>query len=126
MAKRIRKLFQKYEIPLHVTFSANKIRSSLSLKDSTGKLLQSGVIYKFQCQVDPDKSYIGKTSRHLFRRIGEHMKPSGQLFSHFSNCPTCKTSHIKCFKTIDSASSDFSLSILEALYIRKNSPSLNK
>ena len=49
LAKRWKRL-----TPLYVTFSPTKISSYLSLKNRTDTNWQSGVIYRFKCQVDPD------------------------------------------------------------------------
>ena len=46
---------------------------------------------------------------------------------HLSSCITCKDNYsCNSFKVIDSANSDFEVSIKEALHIKHKNPSLNK
>lgn len=126
LSKKLKKIFADAFIDITITFKSKKLGSYFSLKDRSPMLLQSGVVYKFSCQVDPGCSYIGKTSRHLFRRISEHKKINSQISPHLYSCLNCKTTFESCFSTIDQSSSGFSLSILEALYIKENAPNLNK
>ncbi|CAF0726153.1 unnamed protein product [Adineta ricciae] len=54
---------------------APAISSLFSLKDKIPISLQSGVVYKIPCH-DCAASYIGKTIRHVQRRLYEHGKPT--------------------------------------------------
>ena len=103
-------------IDITTTFSPTKTRSYFSLKDSTPILLKSGVVYRFSCQGDPGTSYIGRFSRHLFKRISEHKKSGLQIASHIKNCCWCKDRVQPSFTVIDqSPSSNYDLS-----YDRRN------
>ena len=113
-------------IDITTTFSPTKVRSYFSLKDSTPVLLKSGVVYRFSCQIDPGISYIGRTSRHLFKRIHEHKKSGLQIASHLQNCSKCKDCVQPSFTVVDQSTSAITLNILEALHINEKSPSLNK
>ena len=115
-------------IDVCITFSPTKVKSYLSLKDKTPFMLNSNVVYKYVCQVDPGCTYIGKTQRHLFKRIREHEKSNtgSKVFTHTLNCSQCKSSFSDRFSIIDSSSHSLSLNILEALHIKHNNPVLNK
>ena len=56
----------------------------------------SSVAYKFTCQDDPDKFYIGQTRRHLGIRAQEHLDIQGSrskltaVGSHIVDCAKCR------------------------------------
>ena len=126
LAKRLKKLFKEINIDICVTFSATKVKSYFSLKDRTVPLLKSGVVYKFSCSIVSNCSYIGRTSRHLFRRVEEHSKPPSAVYKHLQKCTDCSHSFSSKFRIMDSSSSSFQLQILEALHIKNSAPTLNK
>ena len=123
LSKRLSRVFEELNLDVFIYFNTFKVKSYFSLKDVTEFGLKSGVIYKFSCQVDPSISYIGKTKRHLCRRIQEHSKGPSAIFSHVSTCNNCNFN--KSFSILDSASSDFCLKIKEAIYIKSCEPVLN-
>ena len=68
---------------------------------------------------DANSTYIGKTIRHLATRVKEHATSSSAIKEHLSSCTTCKDKYsCNSFKVIDSANSDFEVSIKEALHIK--------
>ena len=76
---------------------------------------------------DANSTYIGKTIRHLATRVKEHATSPSAIKDHLSSCITCKDNYsCNSFKVIDSANSDFEVSIKEALHIKHKNPSLNK
>ena len=81
--------------------------------------VQSGVICRFQCEVDPHQSYIGKTKRHLGSRIKKHNKKD-QCYIRLLRRLNC---NYRCtganFTVLDSASDDLSLNFSKAVYIFK-------
>ena len=105
-------------------FTCKKLRSCFSLKDNTPKILKANVVYLFTCGVDPSIQYIGKTSRHLAKRIKEHRNRISAIYDHRLNCQ-CRCDPDD-FSILDTASNEFSLRIKEAIYIRQQNPSLNK
>lgn len=123
--KKLQRIFNSINCNIFIYFNCYKVSHYFSLKDSTSILLKSGVVYKFKCQVDPGITYIGKTKRHLCKRISEHSKPNSPIHSHISICNPCKNSLNSCFEIIDSAPKDFNLRIKESFYIRQYKPSLN-
>ena len=76
---------------------------------------------------DANSIYIGKTIRHLATRVREHTTSPSAIKEHLSSCTTCKDNYLcNSFKVIDSANSDFEVSIKEALHIKHKNPNLNK
>ena len=65
---------------------------------------------------------------HLATRVREHTTSPSAIKAHLSSsCTTCKDNYsCKSFKVIDSAHSDFEVSIKEALHNKHKSPNLNK
>ena len=79
----------------------------------------ANVIYQFTCLRDANSTYIGKTIRHLATRVREHTTSPSAIKEYLSSCTTCKDNYsCNSFKVIDSANSDFEVSIKEALHIR--------
>ena len=74
--KKMHKILQSINKKALIYFYSDKIYKYFNLKDVTIKSLKSSVIYTFKCQVDPDITYIGKTKRHLGRRMLEHIDPN--------------------------------------------------
>ena len=82
--------------------------------------LMANVVYQFTCLRDANSTYIGKTIRHLATRVKEHATSSSAIKEHLSSCTTCKNNYsCNSFKVIDSANSDFEVSIKEALHIKQ-------
>ena len=126
--RKIRELFKKYyAIDVRVVFTTFKVRNYFSLKCKTPLALQSNVVYKYNCLCDTSIAYIGKTSRHLVTRVREHGSSSSAISDHLNVCSTCKQ-NFSCsnFKILDSGKSKFDTTIIEALHIKYNRPSLNK
>ena len=114
----------KLQDKVKIVFTVKKLRSCFSLKDSTPKILKANVVYLFTCGVDPSIQYIGKTSRHLAKRIKEHRSRISAIHDHRLNCQcSCDPDN---FSILDTAQNEFALRIKEAIYIRQNNPVLNK
>ena len=72
-------------------------------------------------------SYIGKTKRHLAKRVGEHEKDKSAIGHHLQFCTPCRDGfNVNKFKIIDTGSSDTDCKIKEALHIKSSNPILNK
>ena len=117
---------KRFNINARIVFKPFKTAQYFSLKSRTPTLLQSGVIYKYVCPVDPGNVYIGRTRRHLCKRIGEHRNPLSQsaIFNHTMSC-TCRFSTDN-FSVLRSSRNQLELNILEALCIKDFSPNLNE
>ena len=73
--------------PTQVVLTLRKLKTYLpSLKAPVPKLLKSNVVYKVTCP-RCETCYVGKTSRHLCTRFGEHRtKKSEPVFKHMKSC----------------------------------------
>ena len=119
-------------------------------KDKTPALSQSSIVYKFNCP-GCNSAYIGKTDRTLFERTEEHAynnpnkNDRSAIYEHISTCPNfCHVHDI--FRTLnndvninkfniaqirdstvilDKAANWNVLLFKEALYIKRQKPSLN-
>ena len=109
-----------YHINIKIVFNTTKIRNYFSLKCRTPFSLKAKAVYKFNCLVDPNTSYIGKTKRHLAVRIKEHGQKESAIKDHLGNCTTCLTNYgEELFKIIDNGATDFDCKIKEVIHIKK-------
>ena len=128
LARRLQTLFKKhYSVNLQVSFNTSKVRNFFSLKCSTPKSLKSNVVYQYTCSCDMNKSYIGKTKRHLIARVEEHKGDKSAIGQHLKQCTSCHNSFsINHFKIVNSGKTDLECKIKEALHIKAYNPSLNQ
>ena len=86
---------------------------------------KSGVICRYKCdRVDCDEEYIGESSRTFGERFKEHQKAPFSIYDHY-NITGHKIS-IDNFSIVGREDQNLMRTIKEALYIRVNSPSLNR
>ena len=115
------------------------------MKDPTLLKYKSNIVYKFTCP-GCKAAYIGKTERNLYQRYSEHatIKDSA-VYTHMRECPevlylnTLLTLGLESFNprdisietvtnnttVVDASDSWSTLLIKEALYIKREKPSLN-
>ena len=126
--RKLKRLLKDYYCTdVKVVFSSFKVKNYFFLKCHTPMPLMANVVYQFTCLRDANSTYIGKTVRHLATRVKEHATSSSAIKEHLSSCTTCKDNYsCNSFKVIDSANSDFEVSIKEALHIKHRNPNLNK
>ena len=127
LKKQLLHLFKSHNCTVNIVFSTSKVSQYISLKDRTPHSLKSGVVYRYSCQNDSGIAYIGKTKRHLFKRVAEHRSHLSSIRDHLLSCNHYCTDSFSCksFSILYSNHSDFSLQIIEALCIKKFNPSLN-
>ena len=128
--KKISSLCKKYckSVPIRIVFVSTKIRSFFSSKDSIPKSLMSNVVYKFQC-ARCNSCYIGETTRHLEKRIVEHLRKdkTSAIYKHIHEDVDCFNYCDKsCFSILDTAMTNFQLKVKEGMYIGWENPNLNK
>ena len=129
---KISKLFfNDLRINITPVFNTFKISSYFSLKSQMPKILKSDVVYKFTCLCDTNISYIGKTKRHLVVRSLEHLKfedpePKSEVKTHLKGCGICRNAKFDNFEILKKCRSDFESKINEAMFIKKETPILNK
>ena len=104
----------------------NTIKSHLMTpKDKDHISKKSGIIYRFKCnRVECDDEYIGESSRTLGEQFKEHLKAPSPIYDHY-NITGHETS-IENFSIVGREDQNLIRAIKEAIYIRVNSPSLNR
>ena len=127
--KRLALLAKRYcnNINIKLVFNSFKIGSLFSVKDPIPSDLRARVVYKFSC-AGCTASYVGETVRHLATRVNEHLisDRASHIFKHLERNETClRLCSKKCFQVLDSAATEFSLKIKEAIHIKRENPSLN-
>ena len=114
--------------PVQVVLTLRKLKTYLpSLKAPISKLLKSNVIYKVTCP-RCQACYVGKTSRHLCTRFGEHRtKKNEPVFKHLKGCrgnaKLLTKENVEILASVMKGA--FQLSIMEALFIRDLCPGIN-
>ena len=68
----------KFNIDVVPVFTSFKVSSYFSLKSRVPTHLKPNVIYHFKCLRDANVDYIGKTERHLVKRVSEHLQERGK------------------------------------------------
>ena len=111
------------------------IGSLFQFKDTLPELMRSGVTYKFSCSKCNFGTYVGCTNRLLKVRIDSHRGVSHRTgivlnkkehSSIRSHCFKCKCSvQYDNFKILAQSPNRNTLLLLESLFIKKESPSLN-
>ena len=123
LKSRLTRLSKRFNLSTRIVSKPFKLSNYFSLKCRLSDPLRSCVVYKYSCSVDPKQfSYIGKTKRHLLTRIREHgsLHSNSAIFQHRISC-NCSFGP-ENFKILRSCSSDYDLSVCEALYITKENP----
>ena len=94
-----------------------------SLKPPIEKMIRSGVVYKIICP-RCNACYVGQTGRHLQARFREHIKNTGPIKKHLSNCNiVIDENNIEVVAS--SARGEGYLMTLEALWIREANSGMN-
>ena len=125
--KRLTSIFRSAGVNVKVIFRSFRVKNCFSLKSRTPVGLRAKVVYKFQCSCDKNMSYIGKTKRHLTIRSTEHRTQRSAVSDHLKECRTCEDFYgLDNFSVLASAQNDYELRIKEALFIKRQIPTLNK
>ena len=116
---------------IKLIFTTCKIGKYLSTKDSVPTDLKSHLIYKFVCS-NCNVSYIGQTSRHFGVRVNEHLglvkgPAPTSVTKHLVDDRLCKLGNdSSSFSILDFESGEFTRRLKEALWVKKESPILNR
>ena len=144
----ITKITRRYVTPtdtnkkLRLIIYYNKFKTfNLIVKNNsspqTNQLQKTNVIYKFTCPLgncissDPKSSYIGSTTTTLSRRLTCHLYPQSSIHQPLTqpHCPPPSNMRTILNDNTNILHHSFhtqKLHILEALYIKKLQPSINK
>ena len=94
-------------------------------KDKDHITKKSGIIYRFKCdRLECDEEYIGDISRTFGERFKEHLKAPSPTHDHSNT--TGHTTSLENFSIVSREEQNLSRLIKESMFIRVNSPSLNK
>ena len=104
----------------------NTIKSLLMApKDKDPTTKKSGITYRYKYnRVECGKEYIGESSRTFGESFREHLKPPSPIYDHLNI--TGHSTTIENFSIVGREDQSLIRTIKEVIYIRVNSPSLNK
>ena len=118
---------------LPYTNMSDETRTYFQLTLRTPVLLCSNVAHKFTCSCDSNLTYIGKSTRHLSNRVGEHLnvaslQENSAIKQHILSCSVCSNVRhdLNSCEILKQCKSDFLAKIHETLLITKHRPTLNK
>ena len=125
LSKNIKRTCKKYGIQVHCKGGHTIKKLLMAPKDKDHILNKSGVIYRYKChRVECDEEYIGESARTFSERFKEHLKPPSPIYDHSNTSGHNVT--IDNFSIVGREDQNIKRAIKEALYIRRNNPSLNK
>jgi len=110
-------------IKLQIKYVAFSVRKTLFLVS----FALVYIVYKFSC-AGCNASYVGETTRHLARRVHEHLSrnKASHINKHLVKNEGCRAVCSKnSFQILKSAPTNFQLKIKEVIYIQWENPSLN-
>ena len=115
----------KYGILVHFKSGKTLKDELVAPKDKDHITKKSGIIYRFKCdRLECDDEYIGETSRTFGERYKEHLKAPSPMHD-YSNTSGHTTS-LENFSIVGREGQNLSRLIKESMFIKVNSPSLNK
>ena len=113
---------------VRIVYGTTKIKDYFRLKDPSPKELQTNVVYRFKCLVDPNTQYVGYTNRTLGERVNEHLGGITRVSDHIRECTECNKRGVTLeqFDILKKCRKDTDTPIFEALIIKRLNPLLNK
>ena len=94
-------------------------------KDKDHITKKSGIIYRFKCdRLECDEENIGETSRTFGERYKEHLRAPSPIYDHSNT--TGHTTSLENFSIVGREEQNLSRLIKDPMFIRVNSPFLNK
>ena len=121
----IKKTCSKYGIQTH--FKGNRTIKQILVKpkDRDPMNKKSGAIYYYQCgEFKCDEEYIGETSRTFGERFKEHLKQPSPI--HMCSTQTGHSTTPDNLNIIGREDHGLAKTIKESIFIRVNSPTLNR
>ena len=115
----------KHDVDVHFKGGQTLKNILVSPKDKDSMANKNSVIYSYSYgRIDCDEDYIGESSRTFGERCKEHLKAPSPICGH-QNSSGHKTS-MENFQIIGREENSMARTIKEAMYIRVNSPTLNR
>ena len=116
---------KRYGIQVHFKSGKTLKDELVAPKDKDHITKKSGIIYRVKCdRLECDEEYIGKTSRTFGERFKEHLKSPIPIHDHSNT--TGLTTSLENFSILGREEQNSSRLIKVSMFIRVNSPSLNK
>ena len=125
LSESVKNTCKKYGI--QVFFKGGKTVKDLLVAPKDRDLItqKSGIIYRYKCdRVECNDEYIGESARTFGERFKEHLKHPSPIYDH--STITGHDTTIDNFSILGREDHNLMRLIKEAIYIRVNSPSLNK
>ena len=131
LGRKLTRIFQKYlDVQLCILYNSFKVGNYFTLKNREPWQLTPNVVYKFQCSVDRDVTYIGMCSRQLVARVSEHFDPkrNSAVQDHVAHCKECSNSSncLDRFEVLQFCRNKYDTEVAEAMLITEHSSFLNK
>ena len=127
-SEQMRRVLGGYGIPTYFK-PTNTLRQLLVRpKDRLDQEKIVGPIYRITCD-DCEATYVGETERSLKARFDEHKRPSSissEVSRHLHASNPAHTIQLDKTKVLDTEPRWFERGVKEAIYIRTNTPSLNR
>ena len=125
LSESFKNICKRYGIQVHFNSGKTLKHDLVAPKDKDHITKKSGIIYRFKCdRLECDKEYIGETSRTFGERFREHLKAPSPIHDHSNT--TGHTTSLANFSIVGREEQNLSRLIKESMFIRVNSPSLNK
>ncbi|KAM4585669.1 uncharacterized protein V3H82_004644 [Fundulus diaphanus] len=129
VSEKLKKIFSKHKIPVHFKPNRTLRQRLVHPKDKTPKPKMSGVVYAVQCSEECSDLYIGETKQPLHRRMAQHRRAtsSGQdsaVHQHLKDKGHSfedQNVHI-----LDKEDRWFERGVKEAIYVKREKPTLNR
>ena len=101
--KQVKSVFHKYKVEIKPAYTSRKVSNYFNNKSNCSAAFDANVIYKYTCSEDQNISYVGETSRQLFRQIEDHKRSdkNSVIFKLIYNCKSCKNTNINNKKFIN-------------------------
>ena len=131
LSEKVKRIYREHNLP--VSFKpCNTLRQKLvHPKDKPPRHKQSNIVYGFQCKEDTcEETYIGETKQPLHKRMYQHRRPSSSGINDSSIYAHLKASQHsfedKDIIILDKEHKWFERGVKEAIYVRRENPSLNR
>ena len=127
-SKKMKQLVKaEFDEEVRTIYQTDKVGNYFTLKCNTPDSIVPKVVYQFTCPSDSEVKYIGYTNRSLGERVKDHLRGGTAISDHIDSCKHCRTIRITIdnFKVLKKCRTNLETMIFEAIFIKRNNPSLN-
>ncbi|KAM4589401.1 uncharacterized protein V3H82_003528 isoform 2-T2 [Fundulus diaphanus] len=129
VSEKLKRIFSKHKIPVHFKPNRTLRQRLVHPKDKTPKPKMSGVVYAVQCSEECSDLYIGETKQPLHRRMAQHRRAtsSGQDSAvHLHLKDKGHSFEDQNVHILDKEDRWFERGVKEAIYVKRERPTLNR